>query len=573
MEGVVMGRQSLTTAALITTLLFSLLLSNRPALSAEWEPQNSPSEGSSLHGIWGSSGTDVFAVGGSCAYPPGCPSAILHYDGSTWTLMDSGTTTYLFDVWGSSSTDVFAVGFDGAILHYDGSTWTLMDSGTTTYLFDVWGSSSTDVFAVGNGIILHYDGSTWASMDTETTTGPSSVSLEPVSETISSPMGIVTTAYLHGIWGSSGTDVFAVGDSCGFPPLCSNSTILHYDGSTWSPMSNGGTEALFGVWGSSSTDVFAVGFDGAILHYDGTAWSAMTSGTTRELWGVWGTSRTDVFAVGDYGTILHYDGDFDDDGIIDNEDNCSEVFNPDQVDYDSDGLGDACDNCPDHPNPDQADRDSDGVGDECDICPLDPLNDDDGDTVCGDEDNCPEVSNPGQEDTDGDQVGNVCDNCPDVYNPDQLDSDDDGIGDECDVDFLRAMIQTYEEHLAACEDELAQCCPETKCGDGIIQWKAGETCEPPDSMINPRWYCDTECHVQQVICGDGVKQGWEQCEVNEDCPNYPCQKCEECHCVPNYPGSCGDGCVQWKRGEQCEIGVGNECGPTAECSDCVCVAG
>lgn len=81
-------------------------------------------------------------------------------------------------------------------------------------------------------------------------------------------------------------------------------------------MDNGASDGLESVWGSSSSDVFAVGVDGIILHYDGSAWSVMNSGTSDELYGVWGSSSTDVFAVGAYGymgqllygTILHYKG-------------------------------------------------------------------------------------------------------------------------------------------------------------------------------------------------------------------------------------------------------------------------
>jgi hypothetical protein len=46
---------------------------------------------------------------------------------------------------------------------------------------------------------------------------------------------------------------------------------------TWqNPLPQG--NPLHGVWGSSGSDVFAVGWDGTIVHYDGSSWSSMTSG-------------------------------------------------------------------------------------------------------------------------------------------------------------------------------------------------------------------------------------------------------------------------------------------------------
>jgi hypothetical protein len=84
-----------------------------------------------------------------------------------------------------------------------------------------------------------------------------------------------------------------------------------------------------------------------------------------------------------------------------------------ELDYDGDGVVDVDDNCPVVYNPDQADYDDDHVGDVCD--------------------NCSEVPNPYQEDVDGDGYGDVCDNCPTAYNPLQRDSDLDGVGDACEV--------------------------------------------------------------------------------------------------------------------------------------------
>jgi hypothetical protein len=152
------------------------------------------------------------------------------------------------------------------------------------HLSGVWGTSSTDVFAVGDyGTILHYDGTEW------------------------SPMTSGIDKYLGGVWGTSSSDVYAVEhlwDGANW-----NGTILHYDGSSWSAMTGEMTwRPISAVWGTSSSDLYAVGGGGTILHYDGTDWSPMTSGTDKYLMGVWGTSSTYVYAVGGDGTILHYDG-------------------------------------------------------------------------------------------------------------------------------------------------------------------------------------------------------------------------------------------------------------------------
>ncbi len=113
-----------------------------------------------LLGLWGTSSTDVWAVGWT--------GTIIHWDGSMWSIVQSSTPQALESIWGSADNDVWAVGWTGAIVHWDGIEWSPVDSHTEMSLRGVWGSAANDVWAVGwtintGGIILHWDGTDWKS--------------------------------------------------------------------------------------------------------------------------------------------------------------------------------------------------------------------------------------------------------------------------------------------------------------------------------------------------------------------------------------------------------------------------
>lgn len=129
-------------------------------------------------------------------------------------------------------------------------------------------------------------------------------------------------------------------------------------------------------------------------------------------------------------------GDPDEDWIPNSQDNCPIDPNSGQentdgerdggdacdLDDDGDGIDDDLDNCSVVWNDAQADGDYDGVGDECDFYLDDgPLGDLDDDGELNVDDNCDEVSNPDQSDTDLDDIGDACD-----------DDDGDGILDTAD---------------------------------------------------------------------------------------------------------------------------------------------
>ena len=99
--------------------------------------------------------------------------------------------------------------------------------------------------------------------------------------------------------------------------------------------------------------------------------------------------------------------DTDEDGVVDQRDNCPSVVNELQEDRDGDRSGDACDQCP--LTAPTRDRDADGIDDACDSCVLGPQVDDDGDGAMDACDLCPATATTSQLDTDGDLVGDECD--------------------------------------------------------------------------------------------------------------------------------------------------------------------
>ena len=131
-----------------------------------------------------------------------------------------------------------------------------------------------------------------------------------------------STDSVRGLWGSSPTDVWAVGDSV---------AILHWNGSAWSKaaVSLYGQTYLFAVGGSLESDVWAVGLllpgrpglyiNPVILHWDGNGWSSDNEPVPISdpasvlpiqfgLYSLWSNSPLDVWTVGDGGAILHWDG-------------------------------------------------------------------------------------------------------------------------------------------------------------------------------------------------------------------------------------------------------------------------
>lgn len=306
--------------------------------------------------IWGTSRDDIY-VGGD--------DRIYHFDGETWTMTSSVT---IRGFWGSSSSDVFAVGVDAnsksgmGVFHSDGTSWSQtakeywwggavgpiaisgseedlwlgssryggMDLSTLTRydgssweghlvalaISDVWIGTRGAIVAVGNSRGIFFDGAMWRFLSDDhrlagnAVWGSDSENIFVVGSEgkivrfdgkAIEDMATYMTVSLYDVWGRSNTEVFAVGDG---------GIILNCDGQTWRPMKSNTTEDLRAIWGDSES-IFAVGAEGTIMRFDNSEWMPMESPTSATLTGVWGTSEKDVYAVGPDGpggVTLHYDG-------------------------------------------------------------------------------------------------------------------------------------------------------------------------------------------------------------------------------------------------------------------------
>jgi len=238
-----------------------------PCMAGVWSPM-SYSGTETLKAVWGTSGSDIFAVGSD--------GTILHYNGSLWSKMASNTSKNLQAVWGSSATSVLAVGDDGTIYQYNGTSWINRSAGTPYNLNAIWGASESEIFIVGeSGFVFKCEG------------------------TACTNISAITPYALYGVWGTSASDVYAVGG---------NGTILHYDGSEWSAMASPTTENLYAISGLGASDMLAVGAGGTILRYDGSSWKSMVAATKKDFYCVAFVGSAYALLGGVEGKLFRYNG-------------------------------------------------------------------------------------------------------------------------------------------------------------------------------------------------------------------------------------------------------------------------
>ena len=226
------------------------------------------------------------------------------------------------------------------------------------------------------------------------------------------------------------------------------------------------------------------------------------------------------------------DVDADDDGTVDDADNCPDIANADQRDSDyvegapADG-GDACDDDDDNDGvvdihdalprdpTESVDTDGDGVGDNGDLCPLDATDDTDGDLVCDGDDAFP--ADPDESaDGDADGAGDNSDLCP-TEDASGYDLDVDGCLDDSDGDALTDDLDGCPTEDATGWDLDGDGCLDDSDGDTITDDE--DACPSGDDRVDADAdgaadFCD--------MCPDDPlndQDGDNLCTGVDECPN------------------------------------------------------
>lgn len=278
----------------------------------QWVRVPAPTRGASLFSVWGSSASDVWAVGSG--------GTILHFDGQAWARVPTTTSETFHSVWGSGAGDVWVAASTHLVLH--GSGWDGGASGFTNVppdatasvatLYGLGGSGPNDLWAVGDWTIIegrtfgafHWAGASWARV--------------PVVNDFSRP-GAVDRVALRSVWAAGASDVWLGGSSgrtfrnavwspqvpIPFTPVPHMAALP-----PWKEYDSASRADVERTWGTASNDVWMAGSHGVVRHWDGSSeflWRTVDLGTSVDLHGVWGQSGS-VWVVGEEGTIVRFDG-------------------------------------------------------------------------------------------------------------------------------------------------------------------------------------------------------------------------------------------------------------------------
>ncbi len=188
-----------------------------------------------------------------------CASSVWSWDGSSaqaqlrfddYTQLSQNPYQSVEKLWGAADFSIFGVGSGGTIIHYDGTSWAKMASGTTVDLQDVWGLDGTHVWATGynvgdgHSVLLQYNGTSW-------TTLYDNISQPPLN-------------YFHfsTVWTYDPSILY----------LSGGSQLRILKQGTYTQIETGGQWITYRTRGSGVNDIFTTGQGSELTHYNGVSW-------------------------------------------------------------------------------------------------------------------------------------------------------------------------------------------------------------------------------------------------------------------------------------------------------------
>ena len=205
-----------------------------------------------IQGVYAFGPTDVWLAPGSVFHWNGSDS-LTELSFNRLTLADRFAT--VIRLWGSSDSDMFGVGDAGTIVHYDGTSWRTISSGTTLQLVDIYGATNMQtgqrqILAVG------------------TENYPGDRAILSISSITASLLPTNPIQYeLFGVWFVPNRHYYVVGSG-----VYEKSSLVE---TAWhnNPLdiTRYGTTKMRG---NGLNDVFVVGAYGELLHYNGMRWKS-----------------------------------------------------------------------------------------------------------------------------------------------------------------------------------------------------------------------------------------------------------------------------------------------------------
>lgn len=154
-------------------------------------------------------------------------------------------------LWGNSLNSIYAVGSGGNIVHYDGTCWQKIDSGTETNINDIWGIHDADIYRKNIN----------CAVSNKYTSGDHKILSINENKTVSS-MNWNTDRRVHSIWFEDNLKMFT----------CGGGVFMNSGNDVWNEQTELPLISTNRIRGTAKNDIFVGGDFGLLAHFNGVSW-------------------------------------------------------------------------------------------------------------------------------------------------------------------------------------------------------------------------------------------------------------------------------------------------------------